>query len=182
MFHFHPHKRRHMRGMFGGDGLGHRRGERGGRGGGRSRMLEQGELRLVLLSLIAEQPSHGYDLIKAIEETTGGTYSPSAGVIYPTLSLLEEMGHATVAAEGGKKLFAATEQGIAEIAANRAQIDAALARLSGGGEGASIAPVMRAMGNLKIALRLRLIRGGLSDERIRAIAAAIDGAAAEVER
>ena len=61
-------------------------------GRGRRRMFESGELRLVLLKLIADEPRHGYDLIRAIEELTGGEYAPSPGVIYPTLTLLQDMG------------------------------------------------------------------------------------------
>ena len=69
-------------------------GGRGGRGRGRRarRMFESGELRLVLLKLIADEPRHGYDLIRAIEELTGGEYAPSPGVVYPTLTLLQDMG------------------------------------------------------------------------------------------
>jgi DNA-binding PadR family transcriptional regulator len=165
---------RHMRG-----GPGRHFGRRHGGGG---RMLEQGELRLLLLKLIADTPRHGYELIKAIEEATGGGYSPSPGVIYPTLTLLEEMGLATMTAEGGKKQYAATPEGLAELAQNEAQVTAIFGRFQGGGEGASAAPLLRAMHNLKLALRLRLHGGPLSEERIREIAAAIDAAAHEAER
>ena len=80
--------------------------------GRRGRVFDQGDLRLVMLALIAEQPRHGYDIIKALEEMTGGEYSPSPGVVYPTLTLLLEQGLAeTSDAEGGKKLYAATEAG-----------------------------------------------------------------------
>src|SRR5215469_8387832 len=89
-------------------------GVRGGRGGHgrRGRVFDQGDLRLVMLAMIAEQPRHGYDIIKALEEMTGGEYSPSPGVVYPTLTLLMEQGLADAAdAEGGKKLYAATAAG-----------------------------------------------------------------------
>ena len=66
------------------------------------RMFESGELRLVLLKLIAEQPRHGYDLIRAIEEMTGGEYAPSPGVVYPTLTLLQDMGLIEEAAGEGR--------------------------------------------------------------------------------
>src|SRR5690242_9489834 len=90
----------------------HGRGGRWGGGGRRGRVFDQGDLRLVMLALIAEQPRHGYDIIKALEEMTGGEYSPSPGVIYPTLTLLQEQGLAEAAeAEGGKKLYTATDAG-----------------------------------------------------------------------
>jgi hypothetical protein len=93
------HGRRFMRG-FGGWHFGrHAHRHEGGSG----RLFDYGELRFVLLRMIAQTPRHGYELIKAIEERMGGTYSPSPGVIYPTLTLLEEQGYATVTADSGKK-------------------------------------------------------------------------------
>ncbi|MFK2872006.1 PadR family transcriptional regulator [Dyella lipolytica] len=96
----------------------------GGRRGG-SRMLGHGDLKLLLLALIEQQPRHGYDLIRTIEEMFHGHYSPSPGAVYPTLTMLEEMGHATVENEqGGRKLYAITDQGRAFLEANRAAVDA----------------------------------------------------------
>jgi DNA-binding PadR family transcriptional regulator len=162
---------------------------RHGRGGGRSglgRFFAHGDLRLVILHLIAEKSRHGYEIIKAIEEQVGGAYSPSPGVIYPTLTLLEELGHVTVSAgEGGKKLHAITAEGRAYLQAYRPAVDALLARMAeasrahGGGPAPQI---LRAMENLRLALRLRLSRGPLSEEQINAAAAAIDTAAVTVER
>ena len=154
-------------------------------GGGRERMFDQGELRFVVLALIAEAPTHGYELIKRIEERLGGAYSPSPGVIYPTLQLLEEMGCIAPVPDGERKRYAITEAGQALLAENRAQVDEILARMAGiggrAGEAASTAPVIRAMENLKTALRMRLARGPLTDEQARRIAAAIDRAATETE-
>src|SRR5712672_3287371 len=83
--------------------LGHNRHRR--QGGGLGRFFAQGDLRLVILHLIAEKPRHGYEIIKAIEEQVAGAYSPSPGVIYPTLTLLEELGYVTVSTgDGAKKL------------------------------------------------------------------------------
>src|ERR1700743_3083513 len=77
--------------------------------GGQERLFDQGDLRFVILYLIAERPRHGYEIIKAIEEGTGGSYAPSPGVVYPTLTMLEEMGLASVeSAEGNKKLYTVT--------------------------------------------------------------------------
>src|SRR5271168_1704432 len=81
-----------------------------GRHGRRGRVFEQGDLRYVLLKLIADKPSHGYELIKDIEERLGGAYSPS--VIYPTLTLLEELGYIRAAqSEGARKAFEITDEG-----------------------------------------------------------------------
>ena len=100
---------RHGFGAFGGGFFGGH-----GFGSGDFRMgrkLASGELQLVLLALLAEQPSHGYELIKALEERSGGFYAPSPGMVYPALTWLEEVGYASVAAEGAKKLYSVTDTG-----------------------------------------------------------------------
>jgi len=90
------------------------------------RMLASGDLRLVALYLIEQQPRHGYDLIKAIEEQSHGLYSPSPGVIYPALTFLEEAGYVTSAAEGNKKLYTITDEGRSHLADNREAIESTL--------------------------------------------------------
>ena len=160
----------------------HRRGSRSGLG----RFFAHGDLRLVILHLIALKPRHGYELIKAIEEQVGGAYSPSPGVIYPTLTLLEELGQVTVSTgEGGKKLHAITPDGRDHLAAYRPAVDALLARMAEASraQGGGPAPqILRAMENLRLALRLRISRGPLSEEQINKVAAALDAAATSVER
>lgn len=116
-------------GPFGGGGFG-----MGGRGFRASRMIGSAELQLLILALLAEKPRHGYELIKALEEHSHGFYSPSPGVIYPALTYLEEIGHATVEAEGAKKLYRITAEGEAFLAARRAEVDAMLAQLARVGE------------------------------------------------
>ena len=93
------------------------------------RKLGSGDLQLVLLALLAERPSHGYELIKALEERSGGFYSPSPGMVYPALTWLEEVGYASVTAEGAKKLYSITEAGRAYLDANRAAAEAMLEQL-----------------------------------------------------
>src|SRR5688500_18470576 len=90
------------------------------------RMLASGDLRLVALYLIEQQPRHGYDLIKAIEAKTGGFYSPSPGVIYPALTFLEEAGYVTSSADGNKKAYAITDEGRAHLADNRQAVESTL--------------------------------------------------------
>jgi DNA-binding PadR family transcriptional regulator len=154
-----------------------------GRGAG-GRPFDHGELRLVVLAMIAERPRHGYEIIKAIEDRFGGSYSPSPGVVYPTLTLLEELGHATVEEAAGKKRYTITEEGNAYLAANQAGADRAMGRMQAMGaehSGGPMPQLIRAIHNLKLALRLRQRRGPLTDEQLRAIVAAIDAAAAVVE-
>src|SRR3954463_3050023 len=94
---------------------------RRGRGG---RFFDQGDLRLVILALLAEQPRHGYEIIKAIEERLGGAYAPSPGVVYPTLTWLEELGYAALAeGAGSKKLYSATPEGLEYLDQNKGQVE-----------------------------------------------------------
>lgn len=161
----------------------HRHGEH--RRGGRRRAFEQGDLRLVILKLIADEPRHGYDIIKAIEDNFGGTYSPSPGVVYPTLTLLEDQGFASVTPEGAKKLYAATDEGRAFLEANKATVDALFARMDKARKtfGGGLAPeIRRALENFRTAFELRLEREALTPEAVTAIAKAIDDAAASVEK
>ena len=94
------------------------------------RVLAHGDLRLLALALIAEQPRHGYEIIKLLEEKTDGWYSPSPGIVYPTLTYLEEAGYVTAQAEGAKKLYTITDEGHAYLQQNRAFVDAVLERLA----------------------------------------------------
>jgi DNA-binding PadR family transcriptional regulator len=165
--HRHEHMRRHRFG---------RRAER---------VFDHGELRLVVLALIAEQPRHGYEIIKEIEDRLAGTYTPSPGVIYPTLTMLEELGQATVTESSGKKLYTITEAGTAYLEANKAAVDNALQRMqsvNSAHSGGRAPEIMRARENLKLALRLREARGPLTEQQIRDIAAALDAAAVAIER
>ena len=149
------------------------------------RLFDSGELRFVILSYIAGKPAHGYEIMKGIAEQLGGAYAPSAGVIYPTLSQLEDEGLATVVAEGGKKLYTITEAGRKELEANKARIDALLGRIRQMGEafGSGRSPqIMRAIHNFKLALKLRFAQGDLTPEQIAKIASIIDAAARDVEQ
>jgi DNA-binding PadR family transcriptional regulator len=157
----------------------------GGRGGGRRRMFDGGELRLVLLKLIAEKPRHGYDLIRAIEERTGGAYAPSPGIVYPTLTLLSEMGLIEEQlAEGARKLFAITPEGTAHLAEHDAEVVAMLTRLDALAamrERTDAVPIRRAIHNLRSVLVSRLGEG-LDKERMHEAVALIDEAARKIER
>ena len=160
--------------------------ERGEGRGGRRRVFDSGELRLVLLKLIADEPRHGYELIRAIEELTGGSYVPSPGMVYPTLTMLDEMGHiAEAKSEGARKAFAITEAGTSHLAERKEEVEALFARLA---ELASLrertdaAPIRRAIGNLRAVLIHRLGRDGVQAQTVHDAVAIIDEAAQRIER
>jgi DNA-binding PadR family transcriptional regulator len=160
----------------------------GGRGGrrGRARVFESGELRLVLLKLIADEPRHGYDLIRAVEELTGGSYAPSPGVVYPTLTMLLDMGLIDEVKGGGaRKAFRITTEGEAHLAEKAEEVEALIARLSGLGDHqrkAGGAPIKRAVGNLLSALWHRVTREDADEDMLHGIAAILDEAAQKIER
>jgi DNA-binding PadR family transcriptional regulator len=165
-------------------GRGRGRGLGPGGGRGRGRIFDNGDLRLIILHLLADRPRHGYEIMKALEERVGGGYSPSPGVIYPTLTLLEELGQASVVEDrAGRKLYTLTPDGHAALAASQAAIAVIFARLDSGAaaRGGPPPPVTRALENLSTAVRLRLQGRPATEAQIRAIAAAIDAAARTVE-
>ena len=193
MRHHHPHgrhgglhealhsfigRRRHGHGFDGfesfEDGEGRRRGRR---------VFDSSELRLVLLKLLADQPRHGYDLIRAIEEMTAGAYSPSPGVVYPTLTLLAEMGHISEdQAEGSRKTYRATADGLAFLEERKREVEALIARLTQmGGERSRFdrLPAKRAMMNLRAVLVHKL---ETDSDKLHDITAIIDDAAQRIER
>jgi DNA-binding PadR family transcriptional regulator len=167
----------HLAGHMGGPGR--------GRGGRIGRFLEHGDLRFIVLALIAEQPRHGYELIKELEDRTGGAYRPSPGVIYPTLALLEDEGFIQPSAgDTARKLFEATDAGRAALKESQAGVDAVFARMAEAAEGAdSTRPrIGRAMANLGMALQARLSRRPITPEEIDRVIALIDEAATTIEK
>jgi DNA-binding PadR family transcriptional regulator len=106
-------------------------------------MFEQGDLKLVILRLLEEKPRHGYEIIKELETRSGGAYSPSPGTVYPTLTLLEDMGFArAVPEEGGKKIFEITDEGRKHLAENSTTVNDIFDRISKFVEGFVDAPMM----------------------------------------
>jgi DNA-binding PadR family transcriptional regulator len=157
----------------------------GEREGGRPRIFEQGDLRWVILALIAEKPAHGYEIIKAIEDRLGGSYAPSPGTVYPTLTLLEELGYIRVKeTEGPRKLYEITAEGETALEQNRGIVDAILAKMAeinlrrGGRQAPQL---VRAWQNVKMAMNLRVARGPLSEAQIEKIAQILDDAAKSIE-
>ncbi len=156
------------------------------RGRRRRRMFGHGELRLALLKLLADEPRHGYELIKSIEELTGGAYSPSPGAVYPTLQLLADEGAITERDDDSpRKAFAATEQGRIELADRAEEVEALFERL---GEHARTAEkgrspqLVRAMGNLGHVLKHRARSGAMDEDAVEQIVDLIDDLAKKIER
>lgn len=158
----------------------------GGRGGRRRRLFDQAELQTLLLSFLAEQPRHGYDLIKEIETLSGGEYAPSPGIVYPALTFMEEQGVIAVGeAESSRKSYTATDEGrrqLAELGDTVAKLRQRLEALAVAREKTDPAPVRRAMHSMKTALFDRLSAEGVSRETILAVAEIIDEAARKIER
>src|SRR5580692_2948793 len=202
------HDREHDRGHGRGHarGPGHHHGRRGLRRGGPGfmgdfaggdfpggRKLDAIDIQLVILALLAEQPAHGYELIKTIEERSGGFYTPSPGVIYPALTYLHEIGHSSVEQQGTRKLYSITPEGKTHLEENRANAEAILDALErvggrmeqvreafagvGDSDGGASDEVHRARHALKHALRRK---HGCDPEEAKRIAKILDRAAAEI--
>lgn len=163
-------------------------GGRRGHGSGpfrRGRMFEQGDLKYVILQLLEEKPRHGYEIIKALEERFGGMYSPSAGTVYPTLTLLEDLGYAKVTVEeGGKKIYVITDEGRAYLAQNRSAVDDIFDRISEFGSAFlsdAMMDVNRGMRDVAQAAYRGAPRIFRDKEAIAKIRAALERAAKEIE-
>lgn len=163
-------------------------GRRGGGGGGgrRGPLFGRIELGRVLLKLIADEPRHGYDLIRAIEELTHGDYSPSPGVVYPALSLLEDVGRIAIQpGEGTRKIYAITQEGHDYLERHADSVEELFDRLEKKGEGRrrSARPELgRAVGNLMTALRNRAASEGWNEALLNEVIDILDEAAKRIER
>ncbi|MGK3123749.1 DUF2218 domain-containing protein [Candidatus Pantoea formicae] len=148
----------------------------------RSRTFDYGELRLLLLAIIAQQPSHGYELIHAVNERLGGTYKPSPGVLYPALTWLYDRGYTEIDLEkGGRKRYSITAEGTDFLSANKAAIDMLLARAVPRPQGKSPQAIVEAMDHLKRALSLRAKMEPVETEVLNRIGGIIDVAANQIE-
>jgi DNA-binding PadR family transcriptional regulator len=181
----HGGHRHHMHG--GRHGFRHRgwagEGEERGR---RRRVFDSGELRLVLLKLIADQPRHGYELIRAIAELSGGVYAPSPGMIYPMLTMLHEMGQIEeVPSSGARKAFSIAAAGSEHLAAHKADLEALFERLAAfasARERTDGGPLRRAMQNLRAVIINRFDRDDAAPDSVHQAAAILDEAAQRIER
>ena len=156
------------------------------RGARSSRMFGQGDLKLVILQLLDEKPRHGYDIIRALEERSGGGYSPSPGTIYPTLSLLEEMDYAKATLEeSGKKVYSITDEGRKYLAEHKDTVDDVLERLVQFGQslfgGREMIQAHEAMGALGRAYARIVMGGPRTREQVERIAEVLRKAAADLD-
>ena len=147
-------------------------------------MFDQGDLKLVILRLLDEKPRHGYEIIKALEDRSGGRYTPSAGAVYPTLTMLEDLGYAVATTEeGGKKVYTITEAGRAHLAEHRTMVDDLFDRVGQMGEavfGDGVRPARDAMMNLAREFGAAMFNPRRTAEHAARIGEILDRAAAEI--
>lgn len=171
--------------MGGGWGPGPGGGRWGGGGPGRGRVFGHGDLKFVILSLLAEKPRHGYEVIKELEERFAGTYSPSPGTVYPTLALLEDMGYATARTEeGNRKVYEITDEGRKYLEENRDTVDDIFGRvdeLAGLFFGPAMGSIGRAFGHLSRATFRAAVRHQGDEQWMRRIQEALERAAREID-
>lgn len=153
-----------------------------GQTGRRGRVFDYGELRVLLLAMLSEQPSHGYELIHDIKERFGGLYKPSPGVIYPTLTWLYDRNYAVIDLEkGGRKRYSITDEGQAWLTANQSVMDMLKSRVAPQANRESPPVMVEAMDHLKRALSLRIKYEPLPAGMIDSLAQAIHLAAERIE-
>jgi len=172
--------------FFGGFPFGRRWGGwRRGPGGPGERFFGRGDLKYVILELLKDQPRHGYDIIRALEDRMRGFYRPSPGSVYPTLQMLEDLGYVTSTQQDGKRIYAITDEGRRYLAEQQPTIDDIRERVTAGWEAASrpeVAELMRELRELAGALFSHATRGALQDpERLKQLTSIVQHARAEVE-
>jgi len=150
------------------------------------RVFEQGDLKYVILRLLAEKPRHGYEIIKELEDRFGGAYAPSPGTVYPTLTMLEDLGYArAMPEEGGRKIYEITDEGRKHLEEHSATVDDIFERIAKFVEGffdQPMADLKRAFGNLGRATFYVASRAPNDRERIARISEILKRAASEIER
>ncbi len=169
------------------NGHGHHGSHLEGRGRSRrERLFDAQDIRLLILNFLSTSPAHGYELIKSIEALAAGEYVPSPGIIYPNLTLLEEMGAIQAAdAEGGKKIWQLTEEGKTSLEGQREDVNAVIRRLASLGvlgDNRRIPEIQRAIHNFKIALNTKLATVDIPKETLHKIIDTLDRAAKDIER
>jgi DNA-binding PadR family transcriptional regulator len=164
---------------------GRRWGGFGGFGGGGERFFGRGDLKYVILELLKDQPRHGYDIIRALEDRMRGYYRPSPGSVYPTLQMLEDLGYVTSSQQEGKKVYSITDEGRRYLSEQQSTIDDIRTRISAGWEAASrpeVSDLMHELQQLARALFHHGTRGALHDpERLKRLREIVARARAEVE-
>ena len=145
---------------------------------------ERGEVRYLILDALSDKPRHGYEVIQTIESKSGGGYRPSPGTVYPTLQMLEEMGHASVRESEGKKVYEITDEGTADLESHRAEVDEAYERLGGGGGPSSDPDVGALFGRihrLARSLGMGFRQGRIGSKKLEKVLEVVDEAASKIE-
>lgn len=158
--------------------------QRGGFGPGQRQVFGKGDLKYVILDLLREQSAHGYELMKALEERFGGFYSPSAGSVYPTLQLLEDLGYVGAVHRDGKKVYEITEEGRKFLEENRGTVEDIWGRADAGWDpefAAEIREMWHEVGGIGRMFGHEMRTGGMNREKLRNIREVIARAAREVE-
>ena len=190
-YHLHPrlcakHERHERHGLHGGHGHHEHSGMEGKTRMRRERLFDANDIRLLILHFLSGSTAHGYELIKSIEAIAKGEYVPSPGIIYPNLSLLEEMGLITpVESDSSKKAWMLTEEGHAELVLQQdplAHIIAKLESLGVLGDNRRLPEIQRAIHNFKMALNTKLGQSDLPKETLYKIIDTLDQAAKDIER
>jgi DNA-binding PadR family transcriptional regulator len=154
-------------------------------GGKRERIFASGDMKFVVLHLLGQKPAHGYEIIRALGELVGGDYTPSPGTIYPTLTMLEDLGWIVSTPQDSRKEYRISAEGEARLEEQRAIVERVLAHLAhvrDRAHGQRMPEIMRAMENLKTALRMRLGKDAPDPIVARRISEILDRAAVEIER
>ena len=160
-----------------------------GRGHGfdprRGRMFEKGDLKYVILDLLKDKPSHGYEVIRALEERFRGFYSPSPGSVYPTLQLLEDLGYVSATQRDGKKVYEITDEGRKFLEENRRSVEDIWGRVGGGWDpevGAEMHEMRHELMDLGRLFGRKMHEGGLDRDKLRRVREVISGATRDIER
>lgn len=152
--------------------------------GGPPPRAERGEVRYLVLDAIAQRPRHGYEIIQAIEERSGGTYRPSPGVVYPTLQLLEELGHAELSTQDGRKTYAITDSGRRDLEEHADEVRDFYERIAGDSwerYAEDFGDVMRRAARLFRTFKRTAKRGGMSRRAQARIREILDQAVQQIE-
>lgn len=153
--------------------------------GGRRRRAEHGEVRYLILDAVRDRARHGYEIIRLIESRTNGAYRPSPGTVYPTLQVLEDMGHVRSRESDGRRVYEITDEGRADLTDHRDEVEEAYERLAGDldpGDWEEFATLFRRVRRLFRAVGRAYRRGGLDPGQLAEISKVIDDAVDRIEQ
>ena len=145
---------------------------------------ERGGVRYLVLDALSERPRHGYEVIQVIEERSGGSYRPSPGVIYPTLQMLEELGHARVVEQDNRKVYEITDAGRADLLEHREEVSDFYERFEDDSWESYVenfGDIMKRLGRLFKTLKRAGGRGQLTPKTLKKIGDVIDKAVHDIE-